>query len=77
MTKKLITTIDIEPTWETLCNLVENPLDLLPACIIADKIRKAQKAGALSITFTFGNDGIDIEEIYPDAMENIIQVIQE
>lgn len=73
-------TIDLEPTWESLCNASQvgalQPIELLPACIIADKIRQAQKAGAESITFTFGDNGIEIEEIYPDAMGKIIQELE-
>lgn len=78
--KKKTFTIDLEPTWESLCNASQDgalePAELMPACIIADKIRQAQKAGANSITFTFEADGIEIEEIYPDAMDKIIQELE-
>lgn len=79
--KKKIKTIDLEPTWAELCNACQagalQPSELLPACQIADKIRQAQKSGAESITFTFGDDGIEIEEIYPDAMDKIIQELEQ
>lgn len=70
MSENKVMTIDLEPTWTELCNASQagalQPRELLPACQIADKIRQAQKAGAESITFTFGVDGIEIEEIYPE-----------
>lgn len=50
-------TIDIEPTWESLCNLSErgglSPKELMQACKIADMVRQAQKQGAKSVTFSF------------------------
>ncbi len=53
--------IDIEPTWESLCNLSQKgglpAKELLPACIIADKVRQSQKEGAKSVTFFFCEDG--------------------
>jgi hypothetical protein len=62
-----IRTIDMEPTWETLCNLsaadVLPAKELMPACKLADKIRQAQKSGAKSITFVFGKDGAYETEI--------------
>lgn len=63
MKKKIVTTIDIEPTWEYLCRMVINPEDLMPACKIADMVRQAQKRGSKSITFTFDKDDIEIEEV--------------
>jgi len=63
--------IDLEPTWVELGRCVAggalNVNELKPALEIADKIRQAQKKGAISISFTFDPDGIDIEEIYPDG----------
>lgn len=55
--RKVVGTIDIEPTWENLCNMVQSGhLEgkfLQPACKIADRIRQAQKQGKKSITFKF------------------------
>mgnify|MGYP007071652673 CR=1 FL=1 len=69
MTKKTVTTIDIEPTWVELCKASElgalPAIELMPACQIADKIRQAQKKGATSILFEFKADGIEITEDYP------------
>lgn len=54
---KQIGTLDIEPTWESLCNISQRgglpPKELMQACKIADMIRKAQKDGAKSIVFSF------------------------
>lgn len=67
MNKKF--SIDLEPTWENLCNAAQTghlpAKELMPACIIADKIRQAQKSGAKSVTFTFEDDGsinLEIQE---------------
>ena len=50
-------TIDIEPTWETLCKMAQQgvlpPEQLMPACQIADTIRQAQKRGAKKIIVGF------------------------
>jgi len=58
-------TLDIEPTWETICNMVENNLasakELLPACKIADVVRQAQKNGKQSVTFKFDKEKNDIK----------------
>ena len=60
MEKSKITTIDIEPTWEELCNAAQSgalqPKELMKACVIADIVRQAQKRGDKSVTFIF-NDG--------------------
>jgi len=50
-------TIDIEPTWETLCNMAKRGVlpaeQLMPACKIADTIRQAQKAGLSGVIVKF------------------------
>lgn len=55
--RKIVGTIDIEPTWESLCYAVNRGAlkgeALLPACKIADAVRQAQKKGKKSITFKF------------------------
>jgi len=54
---KSMGTIDIEPTWESLCRLAASggilPEELMPACKIADVVRQAQKAGKKRVEFTF------------------------
>lgn len=64
-------TIDIEPTWVSLCRTTRNisnqkaVKDLLKelesACTMADKIRQAQKSGANSITFIFNKENNQVE----------------
>src|SRR5262245_42275042 len=53
--KKASGTIDLEPTWESLCRIADRGAlkagELMPACRIADTVRQAQKAGKTSITF--------------------------
>lgn len=60
--KRKAGTIDIEPTWESLCYAVNRGAlkgeALLPACKIADAVRQAQKKGKKSITFKFKGDNI-------------------
>jgi len=61
-------TIDIEPTWETLCNLAHggalDAKELMPACKVADMVRQAQKKGKKGITFTFTKEGkTNVEEV--------------
>lgn len=58
--------IDIEPTWEAILKGVESGAlkaeALRPVCKIADMIRRAQKDGKKSITFSFeGKDTIVTE----------------
>jgi hypothetical protein len=67
--KQKIGTIDVEPTWESLCiSSYKHGLTaevLMPACKIADAVRQAQKKGAKSITFKFGKDNLislEVEE---------------
>lgn len=59
-------TIDLEPTWQSLCRMAErgqlSASELQPACKIADIIRQAQKSGDKSVTFVFQPDGtIEVE----------------
>ena len=65
--------IDVEPTWEKLCDLVEmgalDPKELRPACAIADLVRQAQKKGAKSITFFFSPETRDVEFEISDQEE--------
>ncbi len=62
-------TIDLEPTWEALCNAAQQghlpAKELMPACKIADIVRQAQKAGKKQVIFTFekGSRTINIEEV--------------
>lgn len=59
--KEVILTIDLEPKWVELCNLVKrgglSPEFLLPACETADVVRQAQKQGKKGVTFLFLDDG--------------------
>jgi hypothetical protein len=67
-------TIDIEPTWEALCNMAFHghiKADLLmPACKIADTVRQAQKRGDKSVTFKFtgknGNMAVIVDDEKPE-----------
>lgn len=58
-------TIDLEPTWEQLCGAAQSgalrPIELLPACKIADIVRQAQKAGKEKVVFTFENGEVSVE----------------
>ena len=49
--------LDLEPTWETLLRGVEHGVLELKVldkpCKLADIIRRSQKRGAKSVTFTF------------------------
>ena len=64
--------IDIEPTWEGLCNMAIagaiNPGVLMNACKIADTIRRSQKAGASWIHVTFPVEG---EMLFVDDLPSI------
>jgi hypothetical protein len=57
-------TLDIEPTWEALCNLAQGgalpPEELMPACKIADIVRQAQKKGATAVEFRFSKEDRNI-----------------
>jgi hypothetical protein len=57
-------TIDVEPKWTSLCNLVQSGhLEgkfLQPACKLADVVRQAQKSGKKSVTFKFDNTGENV-----------------
>lgn len=68
MTTNNVICVDLEPKWVDILHGViagyYEPEELRPACEIADKIRQAQKKGAISITFTFKSDEIEIEELY-------------
>jgi hypothetical protein len=50
-------TINIEPSWESLCIAVGrgalNAEVLLPACQLTDAVRQAQKSGANQVIITF------------------------
>jgi len=64
-------TIDVEPTWVELCNMVKNTSnqsavrklvdELKPAAKVADIVRQAQKSGAKSVTFTFDEGGVSYD----------------
>ena len=66
---KQIGTIDLEPTWENLCNMAQSghlqPKELMQACKLADIVRQAQKQGKKSVTFTFPNNKEAEVEILP------------
>ena len=57
--------IDIEPSWVDLCNIADRgglpAKELMPACVVADLVRKAQKNKAKSITFFFNPESRDVE----------------
>lgn len=57
--------LDVEPTWESLCHLASEgclpAIELMPACAVADLVRKAQKKGAKSITFSFNPETTEVE----------------
>lgn len=63
------TFINIEPTWESLCNLAQGgvlpPKELMQACKLADMVRQSQKNGDRYIKFNF-TDG----EIYVTYQES-------
>lgn len=71
--------IDTEPTWVALCHVAErgalNAKELIPACMIADSVRQAQKNGAKSITFFFDESSepplivVDAEVVRPIETE--------
>lgn len=62
--------IDIEPTWESICNMVSRGFAkadvLMPACKIADVIRQAQKKGVKRLIITFGDDSVTIDSVTID-----------
>src|SRR3990167_10667976 len=55
--KRIANTIDIEPTWEFLCDMAARGIlpaaNLLPACKISYKIKQSQKQGKKAVTFLF------------------------
>lgn len=74
--KEKVKYIDVEPTWCAILKMVERGAvkanELKPVCELADKIRQAQKKGAVSVEIFLKGHGLRVLPYYDNKMKKVI-----